>query len=109
MRVKNSALRVQYQPTTDQLPVYYEFTGTFTGTKKLVDRLNHRHINTALARAGSWRLSLLVLNNVTDRLIAAHALGIHRRQNGDTAIHVIVNDDFTLAVVKTVQPANVLL
>jgi len=50
-----------------------------------------------------------ILDLVTDRLVAPHTFGIHCRKNRHTAIHVIINDDFALAVVKPVEATNVLL
>ena len=46
---------------------------------------------------------------VTDGLVAAHSFGIHLGKNRLGVVHIIVNDNLALAVVKTVQPANVLL
>src|SRR5208283_3306208 len=58
---------------------------------------------------GSGWIFCILLNLIPDCFIAAHTLGIHRGQNWHAAVHIIINDDLALAVVQTMQAANVLL
>jgi hypothetical protein len=45
------SLRTNKPSNTHQLLIHHPFTGTFTGTKNITNRLIRRYINTALAHA----------------------------------------------------------